>query len=121
MEKRELTCIGCPMGCLVTVELDNGEIKRLSGYTCPRGESYARKEVTDPTRIVTSTAKVTGGKKDRVPCKTARDIPKNKIMDIMTEINKINVKAPVHIGDILIENVAKTGVSIIASGHVEQA
>ena len=55
MEKRELICIGCPMGCPLTVELENGEIKTITGYTCKKGETYARKEVTNPTRIVTST------------------------------------------------------------------
>jgi len=61
MEKRELICIGCPMGCPLTVELENGEIKTITGYTCKKGETYARKEVTNPTRIVTSTVRVEGG------------------------------------------------------------
>ena len=55
METRELTCIGCPMGCLVTVTLDNGEVKEVTGNTCAKGDIYARKEVVNPTRIVTST------------------------------------------------------------------
>ena len=55
MEKRELICIGCPLGCMVTVEMENGEIKSVTGNTCKRGDDYARKEVTNPTRIVTST------------------------------------------------------------------
>ena len=55
MEKRELICIGCPMGCPLVVELDGAEIVSVSGYTCKRGDVYARKEVTNPTRIVTST------------------------------------------------------------------
>ena len=60
MEKRELICIGCPMGCPMTVELDNGEVVSVKGNTCKRGDIYARKEVTNPTRIVTSTVRVTG-------------------------------------------------------------
>ena len=59
MEKRELTCIGCPLGCSITVTLENGEIKDVTGYTCKRGHDYARKEVTNPTRIVTSTVRLT--------------------------------------------------------------
>ena len=58
MEKRELICIGCPLGCMVTVEMENGEIKSVTGNTCNRGDDYARKEVTNPTRIVTSTVMV---------------------------------------------------------------
>ena len=60
MEKRELTCIGCPLGCSITVTLENGEIRDVTGYTCKRGHDYARKEVTNPTRIVTSTVRLTG-------------------------------------------------------------
>lgn len=118
MNTRELTCIGCPMGCTVTVEMDGAEITAVSGYTCPRGETYARKEVTHPTRIVTSTVRVTGGERERVSCKTAQDIPKDKIMDIMFEINRVVVPAPVHIGDVLIENAADTGVAVVATSNV---
>ena len=115
MEKRELTCIGCPLGCAVTVELDGGQIVSVSGHTCPRGEAYARKEVAAPTRIVTSTVKVVGGSRERVSCKTARDIPKDKIFDVMKAINSAAVTAPVRIGDVLIVDAAGTGVSVIAT------
>jgi CxxC motif-containing protein len=118
MERIELTCIGCPMGCLVTVERDGDTIVNVSGHTCPRGDIYARKEVTAPTRIVTSTVKVTGGARERVACKTASDIPKDKIMDVMAAINAASVPAPVQIGDILIPDAASTGVPIIATANV---
>lgn len=117
MEIRELTCINCPMGCLLTVEMDGDEIKEISGYTCPRGKTYAQKEVTDPTRIVTSTVKVVGGKRERVACKTAHDIPKDKISAVMEAINAAQVQAPVVIGEVLIADVAGTGVDVIATAH----
>lgn len=119
MEKRELTCIGCPMGCFLTVMLENGEAVSVSGNTCQKGDIYARKEVVDPTRIVTSTVKVLGGDKSRVSVKTNKDIPKNKIFDIMEEINKTSAHAPISIGDVIIRNVAGTGSDIIATGSVE--
>ena len=118
MEKRELTCIGCPMGCQVTVEMNNGAITSVSGHTCPRGEAYAKKEVTAPTRIVTSTVKVTGGVRERVSCKTASDIPKDKIAEVMAAVNAACVSAPVKIGDVLIENAAGTSVPVIATSNV---
>ncbi len=121
MEKRELICIGCPMGCQMTVELDGGEVVSVSGYTCPRGKIYAEKEVTNPTRIVTSTVKVTGGVKERVSCKTASDIPKNKIADVMADINAACVTAPVGIGDVLVRNAAGTGVDVIATANVRSS
>jgi len=117
MEIRELTCINCPLGCLLTVGMDGGEIKEISGYTCPRGRNYAEKEVANPTRIVTSTVKVEGGRRERVACKTERDIPKSKIGDVMREINAAVVQAPVVIGEVLIRNVADTGVDVIATSH----
>lgn len=117
METKELTCINCPMGCLVTVTMDGDEIKDISGYTCPRGKSYAEKEVTNPTRVVTSTMKVKGGKKDRVACKTEHDIPKEKISAVMEAINTAEAQAPVVIGEVLIANVADTGVDVVATAH----
>ena len=73
---RELTCIGCPMGCPLTVTMEAGEVISVTGNTCKRGDIYARKEVTNPTRIVTSTVRVTGGDADMVSVKTKEDIPK---------------------------------------------
>lgn len=118
MEKRTLTCIGCPLGCTVTVELDNGEIFRVTGNTCKRGDDYARKEVTHPTRIVTSTVRVTGGDLPMVSVKTARDIPKEKIMAVMESLSDKSIPAPLHIGDVILENAAGTGVDIIATKEV---
>ena len=114
---KELTCINCPMGCLLTVTMDGDEIKDISGYTCPRGKTYAEKEVTNPTRIVTSTMKVVGGKRDRVSCKTAQDIPKDKIFAVMEAIDAASVQAPVVIGEVLIADVAGTGVDVVATAH----
>ena len=89
MEKRELICIGCPLGCMVTVEMENGEIKSVTGNTCKRGDDYARKEVTNPTRIVTSTVMVKGGNLDMVSVKTRNDIPKGKIFDCVRALKGV--------------------------------
>ena len=122
MKKTELTCIGCPMGCAVTVEMDGaGEITGVTGHTCKRGEDYARKEVTDPTRIVTSTVKVEGGTLEMVSVKTKEDIPKGKIFEIMEEIKNTSVDAPVVIGDVIIDNCAGTGIPVIATKNVDRA
>ena len=118
METRELTCIGCPMGCLLTVEIDKGEVTSVTGNTCPNGERYAKKEVTNPPRIVTSTVVIRNGDKPRLSVKTKSDIPKSKIFDVMKEIDAARIDAPKHIGDIVIENVAGTGVPVIATRNV---
>ncbi len=113
--KRELICIGCPMGCPVMVEMDGREIVSVSGNTCPRGDAYARKEVTNPTRIVTSTVKVEGGLVEMISVKTKEDIPKDKIFDCMRALKGITVKAPVHIGDVILADAAGTGVDVVAT------
>ena len=118
MSVRELTCIGCPLGCALTVTLENDEVVSVTGNTCKRGDDYARKEVTHPTRIVTSTVLVEDGEIPMVSVKTQNDIPKEKIMDIMKEINALRVMAPVHIGDVLLEDICGTGVNLIATKQV---
>lgn len=117
--ERKLTCIGCPLGCEVTVELKGMDVVSVSGNTCPRGETYARKEVTSPTRIVTTTVKVENGILPAVSVKTKSDIPKSKIIDCVKALQKISVKAPVFIGDIVYQNVADTGVDIVATKSVK--
>ena len=82
---------------------------------------YARKEVTNPTRIVTSTVRVTGGELPVVSVKTASDIPKEKIRACVLALKSIRVAAPVSIGDVVAENVAGTGVSIVATRNVKTA
>ena len=119
MEKKELICIGCPMGCQLSVEMEGGEVAAVSGNTCPRGDAYARKEVTNPTRIVTSTVIVVNGSRNRLPVKTLKDIPKSKIFEVMKEINKVRVTAPARVGDIVASNAAGTGVDIVATRNVD--
>ena len=118
MEKRELTCIGCPMGCQISVELESGEVLSVKGNTCAIGDKYARNEVTHPERTVTSTAVIFGGDKPRVSVKTKTNIPKDKIFECMKEIDAAGVNAPVHIGDVVIKNVAGTGVDVVATREV---
>ena len=55
----ELICIVCPKGCHLKVDEENGY--RVTGNSCKRGEEYGKKELTNPTRVITSTVRVTGG------------------------------------------------------------
>jgi len=118
IETRELICIGCPLGCPLTVEMKGTEVVSVTGNTCPNGDRYARKEVTDPRRTVTSTVRVLGGSLPVVSVKIAQDIPKNKIFDCMQELATIRVKAPVQEGDVIVSNIADTGVSVIATKEI---
>lgn len=112
---KTLICIGCPNGCLMTVDKNPDGSLKITGNTCKKGEEYARNEVTMPKRTITSIIKVSGGKKPVVSVKTGEEIPKGKIAECMEEIQKALVKAPVAPGDVLICNVAGTGVDIVAT------
>ena len=118
MEKVNLVCIGCPLGCPLTVEMEGNEVLSVTGNTCPNGDKYARKELTDPTRIVTSTVRVTGGTLAMVSVKTQSDIPKGKIFDCVKALQAIDVPAPVTIGQVILEDVAGTGVAVLATKNV---
>ncbi|MGH4124057.1 MAG: DUF1667 domain-containing protein [Clostridium sp.] len=121
MSTRELTCIGCPVGCALTVELSGNEVISVSGNTCKIGENYGKKECTNPTRVVTSSVLVTNGKSAILPVKTEKDIPKNLIYDCVGALKNVVVKAPIHIGDVVLKNVLNTGINIIATKDIEEA
>ena len=114
---RELTCIGCPIGCALRVE-SRGEKIVVSGNGCPRGEKYARTEVTNPVRTLTSTVALAGGAIARVPVRTAGEVPKGSLMDCMAAIRRARATAPVRRGDVLIRDCAGTGVDVIATRSI---
>ena len=112
---RTLICIGCPNGCLVTVDKNPDGSLSITGNACKKGEEYARNEVTAPKRTVTSIVRVSGGKNPVVSVKTKEEIPKEKIAACMEEINRTALKAPVSLGQVVIADVAGTGVDIVAT------
>ena len=115
---RELTCIVCPKGCQLRVELDeNKNILSVSGHTCKRGEVYAISECTNPQRSITSTVRVSNRENVMVSVKTKDTVSKNKIFEVMKVIRSLSVEAPLEIGDELCDNVA--GTKIIATKKVE--
>ncbi len=116
-EKISLTCIGCPLGCTVEVVKNGDTIESITGNTCKRGYDYAQTEVLASVRTVTSTVRVRGGVNPVVAVKTKEPIPKSKIGDCMKEIYDITVDAPVAIGDVVCNNIAGTGVELVASAN----
>ena len=116
IKERKLTCIVCPKGCDLTVRFNSdGAIEDISGYTCKRGEEYAHAECTKPVRTVTSTVRCEDG--EVVSVKTSAPIPKEKIFEIMAQINAVIANNSVHIGDIIIKNVCDTGVDVVATSN----
>lgn len=114
--KRTLTCIACPLGCTLSVELDGKNVISVNGNTCPKGKDYAISECTSPVRTVTTTMKCENG--DLVSVKTSVPIPKDKIFDAMKTINKTVAKLPVSVGDILIEDLY--GSNVIATSQKDR-
>ena len=114
---KELTCIVCPKGCNIKVEIKNGKVVNVEGNTCNRGYNYAVSEVTNPVRTVTSTIKLENG--EMVPVKTDKPIPKDLIFKCMEEINKKTVKSPIEIGQILIKNILDTDSNIAATRSIK--
>ncbi len=110
---REMTCIICPRGCTLTVDLDQMSV---TGNTCPKGEQYAIDECTHPVRTVTSTVRLSN-REGMVSVKTENPIPKDQIFAVMEQIRHTAANAPVHIGDVLIPDAA--GSAVIATKNVE--
>ena len=113
--KKNLICVSCPLGCPIEVEIENGEVVSVTGNTCKKGDSYARTEITNPVRSLTTSVKVEGGMHPVVHVKSSAPVPKDKMFDCMEAINAVTVKAPVKIGDVIIENICGLGVDIIAT------
>ena len=112
--KKSLICVSCPLGCPIEVEIENGEVVAVTGNTCKRGDAYARAEITNPVRSLTTSVKVENGLHPVVPVKSSGPVPKDKMFDCMKEINSVTVKAPGKIGDVVIENILGLGVDIVA-------
>ena len=123
IEKLPLTCIICPMGCSMEVEVEtnaSGQKKVLSvkDNGCKRGEQYAAKELQNPTRTLTTTIKVEGGQLPLVPVKTAGEVPKESLLQCMEVVRRASCKAPVKRGDVLIYDLLGTGVNVVACADV---
>ena len=112
----KMICINCPKGCEMDVTVD-GDSVSVTGHTCPRGEAYAKSEVTNPTRMVTGLVRVAGMRKP-LPVKTKTAIPKGKIDATLFAMHQATVQLPVKIGDVIIPDVAETGVDVVATANM---
>ena len=119
MDERTIVCLSCPKGCRVKVKANGDEIKDISGHECPQGIEYAKNEYLNPTRILPTTVRVKNGQIALVPVKTAAPIPKGKIGEAMQKLAEIEVKAPVELGQIIVENIAETGVDVVATRSIK--
>ena len=116
--EHQITRINCPVGCRMTVVVEDGKVVSVTGNTCKRGVAYAEQECVAPQRMVTAVVTV-AGRKTPVSVKTRTPIPKVKIFDCMKELANTEIQAPVHMGDVVCPNVCGTGVDVIATKTVE--
>ena len=118
-EIRNLICIGCPMGCPLAVTLEDGAVIGVAGNTCKRGDAYARREVVNPTRVLTTTIPVVGGSHATVPVKTDGEVPKALLLDCVRAVRSLCVSAPLKAGQVVCPDLMGTGVPLIAVKDVE--
>lgn len=109
----ELICIVCPKGCYLHVDEKNGFA--VSGQGCPRGAEYGKIELTNPTRVLTSTVKAVGGAHRRCPVKTSGAIPKGMVFDAMRLLDGVELRCPVKMGQVVFADIMGTGIDFIAT------
>ena len=117
--EKKITCIICPIGCKINVKTDGSFCEILSGNKCKRGVEYARYETLDPKRMLTTSVLVNNGDWPLVSVKSSKPVPKDKIFSILKEIQKTKIDAPITMGQIIINNVANTGINIVATKTVK--
>ena len=118
--KKELVCVNCPMGCRISVEMKEGKIVDISGNTCPKGKEYAEQECIRPMRILTTTVRICHGVHRVLPVISERSIPLDLVFQAMEQVKHVEVSAPVKEGDVILDDLAGTGVKLLASRSMEK-
>ena len=117
MSKKELICIVCPMGCMLSCEVEGGEVKSVTGNTCPRGAAYAKAELLHPTRTLTTTVRL-ANREGLLAVKTNRPISKERLLEAMDALRSVQAVAPVHIGDVILQGLLGEA-DLVACAEVE--
>lgn len=117
IDETEKVCIMCPIGCSLTITSKDTEVT-VEGHQCKRGEVYGTQEVTNPMRTVTTSVSIRGGEMPRISLRTAAEVPKSLMFEVVKAMKSIHLKAPIHVGEVVLENVAKTSVMVVATTTV---
>lgn len=127
IETLQFNCTTCPSECLLTVEVERdadgnvAEVRSVAGNSCPRGDKFAHQELTCPMRVLTTTVAVSSGDEALLPVRTAEAIPLALHAQAMALIRGLVVNAPVHMGDVVLENLLDTNINLVASMDIDQA
>lgn len=120
MSHRVFTCILCPRGCLLSVDVRGAEVE-VAGNACPKGLEYGRQEAVEPMRSLCTTVRAEGGARPRLAAKLDRDIPLARLLDAMAAIDPVTAAAPVNRGDVLLADVAGLGADLVATDDLPRA
>ncbi len=112
-------CTGCPLGCRLEVDAVAGDVIEVRGHTCKRGERYGRQEYLDPRRPLSTTVWVRGARVARLPVRSAESVPRDRLVEVAEALRGVCVDAPVRRGQVVLADVAGTGVDVIASRSLE--
>lgn len=115
IKENKITCIVCPIGCKILVRTDGKKIINMDGSKCKQGIDYAINEALDPRRMLTTSVSVKDGKWPLVSVKSSQPVPKYKVFQVLKEIKKININAPLRSGQTILTDVANTGINIVAT------
>ena len=116
---KEIICIGCPLGCPLTVTVDTGKVTNVTGATCRTGKEYAEAECLDPTRTVTTTVSIKNAMYPLLSVRTSKPIPKEKIGECVQYLRRIQVEAPVTAGEVIVKDILQTGADLIATKSLD--
>lgn len=119
--KRTFTCIVCPNGCEVEAEYEGTQVLSVSGNLCPKGKTYVVQELVDPRRTIATSVRLLGGALPLTSVRLTSPIPKDRIFDVMKEIDRQTLTAPVHIGQVVVKDILGLGSDVIVTKNVEKA
>ena len=119
--KRTFTCVVCPNGCEIEAEYEGNKVLSVTGNLCPKGITYVTQELVDPRRTIATSVRVLGGTMPLASVRLTAAIPKDRIFDVMDEINRQTLTAPVRIGDVVISNILDLGSDVIVTKNIEKA
>lgn len=119
-ENKHFTCVICPIGCEIDVQLEDGNVVSTEGNKCAKSEEFVLQELKEPMRILTTTIRIRGAKWAMLPVRTDEPIPKRLLFRVIKELANIEMQAPVKVSDVIIGDIAGTGANIVATRNMKR-
>ena len=120
VERKHFTCVTCPVGCEIDVELQDSDVVSIEGSKCAKGKEFVLQELQEPMRILTTTIPIKGAKWAMLPVRSDEPIPKRLFFQVIRELANIELHAPVKISDVIVEDIAGTGANIVATRNMRR-